>query len=304
MQRKTILFFTLCAGALLAAAAGLWLAGTTPASAQCGSQASSCKNCHEVQAKMPVNSDGTPWHTAHAFGDFCYICHAGNNQASDQTLAHTGMVPPLSDVDASCLQCHPADAKDLALTYANVLGVEIGSGGAASAPPTASEGQTGAPPAEPPAAAAPPALVVDNDQVVDYNQVYDETVLGKRTINYGNLILWFMVAGLLVGGGAFVYVNERKLRGLPIGPSRQVESKPSTAEIPVVPGYSVELAELLPLAARLNPVGLHSLKKLLTHPEQADELLHNLAQLDPDTVMRVRGLDRSARELLLAILGR
>ena len=26
--------------------------------AQCGTQASSCKNCHEVQAKDPVNSKG------------------------------------------------------------------------------------------------------------------------------------------------------------------------------------------------------------------------------------------------------
>ncbi len=79
------------------------------ADAQCGSQASSCKNCHETQGKDPVNSDGTGWHTGHAFGDFCYICHAGNNQSMDQEQAHAGMVDPLSDVNAACASCHPAD---------------------------------------------------------------------------------------------------------------------------------------------------------------------------------------------------
>jgi hypothetical protein len=58
---------------------------------------------------MPVNADGTGWHQSHAFGDFCYICHAGNNQAKDEAAAHEGMVPPLSDVRAACQQCHVAD---------------------------------------------------------------------------------------------------------------------------------------------------------------------------------------------------
>ena len=57
-----------------------------PASAQCGSSASSCKNCHEVQGQDAVNADGTGWHQSHAFGDFCYICHAGNNQSMDTAL--------------------------------------------------------------------------------------------------------------------------------------------------------------------------------------------------------------------------
>ncbi len=55
---------------------------------------------------MPVNSDGTAWHTSHAFGDFCYICHAGNNQAKEKTEA-TRHGPPLSDLKASCQQLPP-----------------------------------------------------------------------------------------------------------------------------------------------------------------------------------------------------
>jgi len=101
MQRRNIFTLMAATGILLIVATGLWLATATPASAQCGSQASSCKNCHEVQGEMSVNSDGTAWHQSHAFGDFCYICHAGNNQAKDKVEAHTGMVAPLSDIKAS-----------------------------------------------------------------------------------------------------------------------------------------------------------------------------------------------------------
>jgi len=48
-----------------------------PVAAQCGASASSCKNCHEVNAKHPVNGSGD-WHIKHAFGDFCSSCHSGN----------------------------------------------------------------------------------------------------------------------------------------------------------------------------------------------------------------------------------
>ena len=94
---KNQIFLLVCTGALLLSAAVLLYPGAS-AQAQCGSQASSCKNCHEVQGKDPVNADGTGWHESHAFGDFCYICHAGNSQSMDETAAHSGMVPPLSDI--------------------------------------------------------------------------------------------------------------------------------------------------------------------------------------------------------------
>ena len=171
MQRKNIFAIMVVAGVWLAAVAGLWLATTTPASAQCGSSASSCKNCHEVQGQMSVNSDGTAWHTSHAFGDFCYICHAGNNQAMDKAEAHTGMVPPLSDVKASCQQCHPNDLTERSQVYATALGVEIGAGAT-----TPAEGGA-VPVAEQPAAAvsAPVSTEIDLDDpnLVDYSQHYD-----------------------------------------------------------------------------------------------------------------------------------
>lgn len=286
--------------------AGLLLAWpASSASAQCGSQASSCKSCHEVQAQDPVNADGTGWHQSHAFGDFCYICHAGNPQSTVKEESHTGMVAPLSDVNAACAQCHPADLMERAQVYASTLGVEIGEGGAGE-----SGGEAAAPvqaePASQPAAEAPaPAvMVVGGGEVVDYVQQYDETVMGVKKVNWGNLILGVMVAAMGVGGGGFVYWNERRLRGLPLLPARKPAPAAVVEQAPVVEGYSTEVTALLPQLAKLNPVGLHSLKKLLADPDQANELLHGLSNIDPELVKRIRNLDGESRSLLLALAGK
>jgi hypothetical protein len=134
--------------AMVAVLPMLFFATSGTADAQCGSSASSCKNCHEVQAQDPVNDKGE-WHTAHAFGDFCEFCHAGNVEAKSLDEAHMGMVQPLADVKASCQSCHPQDYMDRAQTYATALGVQIGGdsgGGSASGgestPPAASGGTT------------------------------------------------------------------------------------------------------------------------------------------------------------------
>jgi hypothetical protein len=60
---------------------------------------------------------------------------------------------------------------------------------------------------------------------------------------------------------------------------------------------------LLPKIARLNPMGLFALKRLLENPEEASELLHSLSRLDPELVRRIRSLDHEARAVLLALAG-
>src|SRR5689334_14849568 len=123
MQPKRLFALPMTIGVLILLVSAIALIAAQPAKAQCGSQASSCKNCHEVQGQKSVNSDGTKWHQSHAFGDFCYICHGGNQQSTDKTAAHTGMAAPLSDVKASCQQCHPNDLDARAKVYADILGV-------------------------------------------------------------------------------------------------------------------------------------------------------------------------------------
>lgn len=258
MQHKRTIISFVVAGLILVFGSGLWLATATPANAQCGSQASSCKSCHEVQGEDPVNADGTSWHTAHAFGDFCYICHAGNNQAKDKDEAHTGMVPPLSDVKASCQQCHPNDLTDRAQVYASVLGVEIGAGSAA--PVTGGAALVAEQPVS--AAAAPVSIEIDYDDpnLVNYAARYDEIVLGKKPTNWGNMILLGMIGLMVVGGGGFVVMRE-KLVKVSFGEMTEVSDE-----------YPVDVVEMLPEITKLKSNSRKALKNVLTNPK-ADKVL-------------------------------
>ena len=309
---KNQIFLIVCAGALLLSAAALLYPGAS-AQAQCGSQASSCKNCHEVQGKDPVNADGTNWHKSHAFGDFCYICHAGNSQSMDETAAHSGMVPPLSDIQAACQTCHPDDMGELAQVYATTLGVTVGEGGAPEQPAGSNPGETGESSGE---SAEQETAVQDNapmegstslvtgaDDVVDYQQRYDEMVSGVRSVNVGNVIAATLIVALVLGGGAFAIYNERKRGDLPIFRKKAETPALTVEELPAIEGVPAEVAALLPQIARLNPKGLHALQRLLENPDAASELFNSLSRLDPELVTRVRNLDRSTRELLLAMSG-
>jgi hypothetical protein len=279
------------------------LVNTTRTSAQCGSQASSCKNCHETQNQDAVNNDGTAWHTQHSQIDACVSCHAGNPQSTDKTTSHTGMVSWYSDVKAGCASCHPSDYEQLGQQYATTLGVTLGWGGTTPAATTPQATSVTTSTMETLPTGGGGSIVVSQPGTIDYVQQYQQTVLGENTINWGNVILVVIILALLLGGGAFVYWNERRRRGL-IGffGSRTVHA-PVEGQIPVVEGYSGEVTELLPLIDKLNLVGLHSLKRILANPEHANEMLHALSHLDPELVKRVQALDKDSRAMLLAISG-
>jgi len=230
-------------------------------SAQCGSQASSCKNCHEVQGELSVNADGTGWHQSHAFGDFCYICHAGNNQAKDKTAAHEGMVAPLSDINAACQQCHVADLDARAQVYASALGVEIGSGTAAPAAGSPDAAPVSVDPAPSAASNQCNEVVVDDPNAVNYAQNYNEIVLGKKPINWGNMILIGMIGLMVVGGGGFVITRE-KLVHVSFGDPRKVDVE-----------YPADVVEMLPKIAGLKAGARKSLKNVLDNPKKADKVL-------------------------------
>jgi hypothetical protein len=265
MQRKRISIMLVMAGTLLMLATGFWLATAQPVKAQCGSQASSCKNCHEVQGQKSVNADGTGWHQSHAFGDFCYICHAGNQQAVDKTAAHTGMVPPLSDVKASCQQCHPKDLDARAQVYADKLGIKVGGGAAPAAPaaPPAAQAPGAAPASAQPVVDAPvnAKMDVNDPNLVDYAKNYDEIVLGKKPSNWGNTILLILIALVAVGGGGLVILNEKLVR-VTFGETKKVEGE-----------YPAEVVDLLPALAGLKSTSRKSLKNVLSNPKKAEKVL-------------------------------
>lgn len=261
MQKRRLIWTTITTGVMLGLTAAIFLMTATTASAQCGSQASSCKNCHEVQAELPVNADGTGWHQSHAFGDFCYLCHAGNNQATDKAAAHEGMVAPLSDINAACQQCHVADLNERAQVYADTLGVTLGSTDAAPV----SAGTESAPVTVDSAVSAPVSnscneVVVDDPNAVDYAANYDEIVLGRKPLNVGNMILVGMIGLIVVGGGGFVVTRE-KFINVKFGDTKAVDAE-----------YPVDVVEMLPKIAALKADKRKALKNVLEN-KKADKVL-------------------------------
>jgi hypothetical protein len=182
MHNKKMFVTVIIVGVLLTIASVIWLGTAQPVSAQCGSQASTCKDCHEVQGQMSVNADGTGWHQSHAFGDFCYICHGGNQQAAEKDAAHTGMVSPFADTKASCQQCHPKDLDARAKVYMDKLGVTAGEGAAPAAVQqvvvTICE-PTNEPPADTSISLSKPS------EAIDYIARYNENVLGNKSVDWG-----------------------------------------------------------------------------------------------------------------------
>jgi hypothetical protein len=273
MHLKKLPVYFLATGLVLLFSVGIFfLLPAQPVSAQCGSQASSCKNCHETQAKDPVNNDGTAWHTSHAFGDFCYLCHAGNNTATDETAAHAGLVAPLSDIAASCKSCHAADYQAKAQVYATTLGVTIG----ASAPaPTkaASQSSSSTTPAAAVVPAAAPAAVIPAADMVDYSQRYAETVLGQKPVNIGNVILILMIAGMLFGGGYFVLRREGWV-SVSFQDAKQLQATRTVQE-----SYPADVVEMVPEISRLKPEARKNLSQILAHPGTASDLFASIIKL-------------------------
>ncbi len=228
--------------------------------AQCGSQASSCKNCHEVKGADPVNAKGD-WHTQHAFGDFCEFCHGGNVQSTDEAAAHQGLVQPLEDVKTNCSSCHTADYQAKAQTYATTLGVTIGSGTSGSAQPPINPAAPSAPATQQPSQSAPaqaviqPAATPTSSQVVDYVAQYrvDHPLMPSA----GTVLTSLFLALTVVGGGSFIFWNEKRLRSQPKVES-QVTATPADER-------SEELNRLLPTLKALDAPTLRALSAILTN---------------------------------------
>lgn len=250
---------------------------------QCGSQASSCKNCHEVQAEMPVNNDGTGWHESHAFGDFCIFCHAGNDQATEALAAHTAMVSPLSDVKAACQQCHSADLTERAQVYATILNVSLDNEAKTPIPDVvtnvpelniqvATQQPPAAQPTSQPIVSVPVVneIVIDDPNIVDYVQRYNEIVLGERPVNWGNVVLVALIGLIVVGGGGFVILNEAR-------------QHTSTMETKRIEGeYPVDVVDMLPAIAKLKVQTRQALKKILSNPRKTEKVLNVIDTLVSD----------------------
>jgi len=279
MQGKKLFIPLMTAGLLVLLVTVIALVTVQPVKAQCGSQVSSCKNCHEVQAKDPVNNDGKGWHQSHAFGDFCYICHAGNNQATDKVAAHTGLVSPLTDIKASCAQCHPNDTQARAQVYAVKLGVAIGAGSTpaassssstTSSAPVATSASSAASNASATQQPVAVALAPNDPNIVNYVQRYNESVLGEQPTNWGNVILLVMLGVIVLVAGFLVLRREGWIT------VSFKETKPLDKELPP------DVADMAPEIAKLKPAVRRSLRRLLSKPRAAAELFSAIDDLTPN----------------------
>lgn len=263
----------------------MMLVSAQPASAQCGTSASSCKNCHETQGKGSVANNGD-WHKAHALSKLCEFCHAGNVQAAAQDEAHVGMVAPLGDVKASCQGCHPDDFNPLAQTYASTLGVDLMSGSRSSANPPAGSAPDGDESCTTGTTAVSAPL---GGEEIDFNLLYAEATTPPPLIsNWGNVILFLMiveVARFFVtawswenwGQKVADWINKNMVP-LPLWLRRWRVSDGGLSEID--PGQveaqlaqKPELQQLLLRLVKLPPETLSALDKLLANPKQSSEIL-------------------------------
>jgi len=286
MRRKHIGFFLLL-GILLAVVA--FIAYPRPADAQCGSAATSCKSCHEVQKVMPVNTKGA-WHTQHAFGDFCAFCHSGNTKDKDKAGAHKGMVDVLADVKGACQSCHPNDYNDRAKKYADALGKTIGAGTSGGTTPT-SAGATAA--SNTNCGPAAPA----GSQTIDLNKVY--AGLDEKTPNVlGNAILIGLILVMaLVFAGLIFYYEKPLPRG--IAAFRQLLATPVVAPEGVV--ARPELGSLLPLLSSSDPGTVRAVTQLLSDRENGPRILKALSHLDLRALAELGEGDQKALASLLTL---
>jgi hypothetical protein len=270
MHHRKLTFWLIAAGVMLFVTGMLFLLPAQQASAQCGSQASSCKNCHETQGQKPVTNDGKAWHDAnHTIIDACTLCHAGNSQATDKVAAHTGLVAPLSDVAASCKSCHPKDFQAKAQIFANTLGVQIGSSNVGN--------QTTA--ATPVAAVVVPVAtqvaVVPAGDMVDYSQRYNEVALGQKPANVGNIIMIVLIIALVLGAGFFIARREGLLK-VSFQDTKQIKGS-----------YPADVVDMVPDLAKLKPAARKDLRQILSKPATAAELFALVIKLmkkeDPST---------------------
>ncbi len=198
MLRKLSWLSILLAGVLLVFGI-IWMQTPQTVDAQCGNP-SSCKTCHEIQGKDPVNTNGA-WHVDHVPYDACAVCHGGNRDAKDETTAHVGVVNQLAGMTASCQNCHTDDLTQACNTYATTLGVTIdGSTLSAQKPSGSLVSVFGAQPAGPSA----PASATNISAPI---AVQPETKPQNTT---GNLILGLLLVAGVAGGSGYVVWNERR----------------------------------------------------------------------------------------------
>jgi len=120
---------------------------------------------------------------------------------------------------------------------------------------------------------------VNSDDLVNYVEQYNATVLGHTPTNWGNVILVALIVLLLVGGGGFMIFNEKLVRvrfKVSFGGTRKLPDGHASE-------YPGDVLDMLPALTSLNPKARRSLKKILDKPEKTDKVLHLIDEVISDS---------------------
>jgi len=261
--------------------------------AQCGTQMSSCRNCHEVKAQLKVNTKGD-WHVDHAFGDFCVTCHAGDAKAKDKAAAHVGMMKPLENVTAACASCHPADLKARADRYAATLGITAQMGSGVSSPPVQAPGAAPTPATSQPTPSGGAGLAdcgpIDGVVVgglLDFNALPP----AEPGVNWGNVVLSVLIVliGLAWAGiGLYDWVH---------GAGRGVAQQ---AALRLAGPVSPAVSALVPVLSQCDDETLRALSVLLRRGNAGMQAILAVSQLSPEWLNVARQADPA--DLVLAMV--
>ncbi len=191
-MRKYVLILLIAASVLLFVSFVL-LASPHSVEAQCG-QPTECNTCHNVQGKLPVNENGA-WHVDHMPYNACQVCHGGDKTAKDPAIAHANIVTKLDQMQAGCAECHSgSDLQTRYSHYASLIGV--------STQIDASQLQAGS---------ASGLSGILNLAQTNVPGPFEANAAEPSTNRTANWILAGVLLVGLIGGGSYVYSNERRL---------------------------------------------------------------------------------------------
>jgi len=171
--------------------------------AQCGTKASSCKTCHEVQGKLKSEYPKALATSSIPFGDFCVFCHAGDTKPRQSSRAIKAC-RPTRRLGASCARAHESDCKRARREIRASFGCDAGPGSGGSSTP---RGPTPLLPFVAKVARggstldlAGTALFVGSSGLTE-----SQHLPTSQTVNWGNVTLAALALVLSLGGGSLVF---------------------------------------------------------------------------------------------------
>ncbi|CAA7600424.1 Multihaem cytochrome [Acididesulfobacillus acetoxydans] len=306
MNEKRWILFTTAFSVVLVS--GLLLSAPKMAEAACGASTSSCKTCHEVQGKLPVNQKGA-WHTQHAFGDFCQACHLGNASETDMTKAHVGVIKnPLTEPSQTCASCHPSNTAAMVAKYGGSAGSSGPTGstpasGGTSAPAAGSSSTPASGSASSPSPAATQVPAVSqpgaaqtspsanpNFDVIDFNKNFQSPV-SLWTIVFGlvDLVILLALAVLLwrwwKGVWLWQYLKPRNAGEHLVNLKRE----------------SPEIRDIFYKLRDCEPETVTAVAALLNRGREGQKLLRTVAGLSPELLDKLQGLPETDLDLIVRL---